>query len=574
MTSLTWRQEPLSKVCIVNPKKSELKITNEALPVSFVSMAAVDEQRGIISTSETRKISDVSRGFTYFREGDVLFAKITPCMENGKAAIAKGLVNGLGFGSTEFHVLRPRPGISPEWVFYFVRSKVLRMEAASRMTGSAGQQRVPTSFFDEKVIPVPPLDEQHRLTKILSEGDILRYERIKTIAETGKLIQSIFIEMFGDPMTNPKNWPIVSLEEITNLVTSGVTPRGGSQVYTKEGAYFLRSQNVQMNKLDLTDIACLPAEIHQRMSRTQICSGDVLLNITGASIGRVAWVDKLDREANVNQHVCIMRLKSDFAVPQYVSVCLSLPWNQQIINQIQSGASRQGLNHQQVRAFRIPLPPLPLQREFANRIVELQELERAQVESRKYLDQLFESLLYKSFRGEITETPRVDIPPPAKRLLYPRRQQVALALLSQLLAIRRQAVMQTQMMKYLFLTQERGGEKLGVNRLYQFQPYNYGPFSKKVYADLNTLVKKRLIDVEKRKKVRNPKDEFVLIRLTQKGVSVAQSVVSQLDQELREVICGVVSEFGLLSHEQLLNRVYELYPDYASKSVRRTLIRK
>jgi len=133
-------------------------------------------------------------------------------------------------------------------------------------------------------------------------------------------------------------------------------------------AYFIRSQNVLMNRLDLSNAAYLPAAVYASMCRTSVHEGDVLLNITGASIGRVTWVRGLDREANVNQHVCIVRLDSKLAAPEYVSVCLSLPPQQRMINTIQTGASRQGLNHQQVRSLQIPLPPVPLQREFAARV--------------------------------------------------------------------------------------------------------------------------------------------------------------------------------------------------------------
>ena len=167
------------------------------------------------------------------------------------------------------------------------------------------------------------------------------------------------------------------------------------------GPYFIRSQNVQMNRLDLTNVACLPGEVHELMNRTRVQPGDVLLNITGASMGRVTWVDELDREANVSQHVCLIRPQPNLVHPIYLSVFISLPSTQHFIRQVQAGASRQALNHQQVRALDIPLPPVSLQNQFAARVAEIRALETAQAASRKRLDDLFHSLLHRAFQGQL-----------------------------------------------------------------------------------------------------------------------------------------------------------------------------
>ena len=109
-----WRPRPLGEVCTVNPKLAVSEIPDGNSQMSFVPMAAVDEVRGTIARMEHRSYREVAKGYTSFRENDILFAKITPCMENGKAVIARGLTNGLGFGSTEFHILRPMGSVLPE----------------------------------------------------------------------------------------------------------------------------------------------------------------------------------------------------------------------------------------------------------------------------------------------------------------------------------------------------------------------------------------------------------------------------------------------------------------------------
>jgi len=172
----------LSEVCEINPPRKEIKNLPEDLEVSFVPMNAVNEVTGEIKNSLIRTLKDVKKGYTYFREGDVLFAKITPCMENGKAAIAKNLVNGIGFGSTEFHVLRPLNEVTPEWIFHFIRQKSFRKIAARYMTGSVGQQRVPKEFLEKARIPVPSISLQKSLTNHLNRIKrkieyLLRYQK-------------------------------------------------------------------------------------------------------------------------------------------------------------------------------------------------------------------------------------------------------------------------------------------------------------------------------------------------------------------------------------------------------------
>jgi type I restriction enzyme S subunit len=147
-------------------------------------MSAVDERRGVIERPEVRMFEDVQRGFTYFEEGDVLFAKITPCMQNGKHAIARTLIDGVGFASTEFHVIRPTREILAEWVHYFLRQPSTLAEAEHHFTGTAGQQRVPPDFLERLEIPLPPLEEQKRIVAILNE-QMCAVERARLAAEAG-----------------------------------------------------------------------------------------------------------------------------------------------------------------------------------------------------------------------------------------------------------------------------------------------------------------------------------------------------------------------------------------------------
>ena len=156
------RTVPLSEAVEINPKPDRGLLSDD-LDVSFVPMAMVEAGTGNIDATTVRKYAEVKKGYTYFRDGDVLFAKITPCMENGKMAVARQLRNGIGFGSTEFHVLRSREGVDPHYVYHFVAGSRFRAEAAHHMTGAVGQKRVPTSFLERAEIPLPPLEDQRRI---------------------------------------------------------------------------------------------------------------------------------------------------------------------------------------------------------------------------------------------------------------------------------------------------------------------------------------------------------------------------------------------------------------------------
>lgn len=385
----------IAEIAIIDPEKREINDIDDSVEVSFVPMSNITEQ-GELDLSDVKNLGDVRKSYTYFKEGDVLFAKITPCMENGKGCLAINLVNKIGFGSSEFYVLRPREGIDGLWLYYLTKAHKLRTQAENSMTGSSGHRRVPKYFFDKYKVYVPDIDIQKRIAQVLYRSKELIRQRDNQIEILDKLRESIFNYMFG----RDKNFENVKLGKFTTHVSSGVTPKGGQKVYTVEGIPFIRSQNVIMNKIVYDNISYIPTEIHESMSRSKVLKNDVLLNITGASIGRVAVYKGQDNMANVNQHVCIIRLKNDLK-PVYVCNYIATNEFQNKIKGMNSGATREALNYNQIKNFVIPKPPIELQNQFAEIVNKIEKEKELLKQSLEQLETNFKALEQKAFNGEL-----------------------------------------------------------------------------------------------------------------------------------------------------------------------------
>lgn len=187
----------LSKHVVLNPPKSELSITDDSTLVSFVDMQSVSE-KGFISNKEDKLYIDVrSGGYTYFAEDDIILAKITPCMENGKCAIAKGLTNGIAFGSSEFHVLRCDDQILNSYLFSLLNTDIVRQCAEKNMTGSSGHRRVPERFYANIEIPLPPMDVQERIAEECAKVDKEIIEALKIIEKESMTLSTKIESLSG-----------------------------------------------------------------------------------------------------------------------------------------------------------------------------------------------------------------------------------------------------------------------------------------------------------------------------------------------------------------------------------------
>ena len=206
----------LNELVEINPLRPKIDL-NPMDEVSFIPMSDVSESGRWIN-HQSRRFGDVSRSYTYFEEGDVLFAKITPCMENGKGCYPRNLVNGIGFASTEFHVIRAKENADASFLYQWSIYKPLRLKASATMIGSAGQQRVPTSFLESFKVPAIAKQEQIKIAEILSTVD-------QAIDQTESLVakqQRIKTGLMQDLLTRGITWSTCKLREVADVRVSNV----------------------------------------------------------------------------------------------------------------------------------------------------------------------------------------------------------------------------------------------------------------------------------------------------------------------------------------------------------------
>jgi type I restriction enzyme S subunit len=269
--------------------------------------------------------------------------------------------------STGFNVVQPASHkLSPKFAYYSLLTDGARQyfEAAAK---GVGYPAVDDKDFQSFIVPLPPLPEQQGIAAYLDASCAAidaavaaKRRQLETLdAIRRSIIHSFFADQ-GDAMNE-------RVKDIASKITSGVTPDGGAAGYLDSGIPLLRSQNVHFDGLRLDDVAYISAETHAGMSGSQLKLRDVLLNITGASIGRCTFVPDSFVEGNVNQHVCIIR-PGPCADHRFLAAFLSSPMGQDQIHSTFTGASRQGLSHSDLGLIRIPFPKIEVQREIVGRI--------------------------------------------------------------------------------------------------------------------------------------------------------------------------------------------------------------
>jgi type I restriction enzyme S subunit len=283
----------------------------------------------------------------------------------------------------------------PAYVFRFLRSPRGQLQVLSDFRG-ATVGGVSRGFVDRVKIPLPPLPEQRRIAAILDKADAVRRKRQQTLDLADQFLRSAFLDMFGDPVTNPKGWPVKKLGELLVFLTSG--SRGWARYYSEEGAAFLRIQNVGRNRLLLDDLAHVIPPDTKEAERTRLQTGDVVLSIT-ADLGRAAVIPDSLGPAHVNQHLGLLRVED--IEPLFLAEFLITDAAQLQFRALDTGQTRSGLNFNDLKRLKIPLPPMELQKGFASMHSRGEE---SRIRYQKLLSEtgeLSSTLVQRAFLGEL-----------------------------------------------------------------------------------------------------------------------------------------------------------------------------
>ena len=357
----------ISEVCTVNPRKSQLVATPDT-HVSFVPMADLNEHCIVFQPRDEKQLSEVSTGYTYFEDNDVLLAKVTPCFENGKAGIARGLLNGIGFGSSEFYVLRSNGQVLPEWIYFCVMHPLFRGAAVDQMTGTGGLQRVPRDYVENFQIPLPPLSVQQEIV-----AEIEGYQKVINGARA-------VLDNYRPHIPIDPAWPTFELSEVTTKITDGAhfTP-----TYVETGVPFLRVTDITESN---TSKKFIPQEEHDVLiKRCRPERGDVLYSKNG-TIGIAKLVD-WDWEFSIFVSLCLIKPKKKLLDPHYLKCFLNSDTAYAQATARSKSGTVTNLHLVDIKTIIIPLPPLATQQAIVAEI----EAEQALVNANRELITRFEN---------------------------------------------------------------------------------------------------------------------------------------------------------------------------------------
>lgn len=263
--------------------------------------------------------------------------------------------------STGFNVVQPAERkVSPKFAYYVLISEGARQYFEATAKG-VGYPAVDDKDFESFAFPLPPLPEQERIAAYLDASCTAIDAAVAAKRRQLETLDALRAEAFHATFARLSNGEVERVKDVAVKIGSGVTPDGGAAGYLDDGIPLLRSQNVHFDGLRLDDVAYISAETHAEMSNSQLKPRDVLLNITGASIGRCTFVPDGFGEGNVNQHVCIVRPGHRLHY-RFLASYLSSPMGQAQVLSSFTGASRQGLSHKELGLIRIPLPPVATQK--------------------------------------------------------------------------------------------------------------------------------------------------------------------------------------------------------------------
>lgn len=356
---------PFSKHVIINPSKTEIKNVSDETEVSFVEMASVSD-RGYIINKVPKILGELRKGsYTYFAENDIIIAKITPCMENGKCAIAKDLTNGIAMGSSEFHVFRCLPQIQNEYLFALLNNEYVRSIAQKNMKGSSGHKRVPELFYKEMMIPLPPLAIQQKIVDECKKVDDEVSKAIKDLDDSKDAINAIIMPCF-DRFKN------VVLNSVCDSFEYGTSEKSSSSGEVP----VLRMGNIVDGSIDWNDLVYTNNK--QDIEKLSLHRGDVLFNRTNSPIhvGKTALYED-EKSAIFAGYLVRVNYKKDVIRGKYLNYILnSEPMRQHGFSVMVKSINQANISASLLAQYEIPLPPLKDQDEIISKLEVIEDIKK------------------------------------------------------------------------------------------------------------------------------------------------------------------------------------------------------
>ncbi len=396
-SKVSWEQVRLGDILTYLDEQVELEDDKEYLTITVKRRHGGLEIRDKLFGREIK----TKKQFRLIR-GSFIISRIQ-CWHQAYAIVGDVAANVIA--STNYDQFAISPEVHPRFFWWLSHTPDFTETVRSSASGVVIEKMVfNRNAWLEKTVLIPPLLEQERIVAQIEEladkinkAHALRQQAI----EEAEVLYEVSV---GSLMAQLDRHPKDRLGNHVSKIGSGSTPLGGRASYPTSGVPFIRSLNVRMRHFQWDNIAFISPETHAEMAATQVHANDVLLNITGASIGRVACAPKELQEGNVNQHVSIVR--PDLTLePRYLMYWLSQPRIQEFINDKQKGATRQGFTKAQIEAFNIPMAPISEQREIVAELDALQAeadvLKDLQAETAAELDALLPSILDRVFKGEL-----------------------------------------------------------------------------------------------------------------------------------------------------------------------------
>lgn len=404
--SSKWPTKNLAEVCLIKPPKAEARqrLAQTDL-VSFVPMEDMGIDQKFLIPTQAKPLAGVTSSYTYFAEGDVLLAKITPCFENGKLGIASGLVNGIGFGSSEYMVFRPDKSVDKEWLYYFFSRQSFREEGAARMSGAVGHKRVAIEFIESYPIPVPPIIEQQRIVAILDRA----FEGIATAKTNAEKNLQNAHELFDGQHAavfaqRGAGW-VDRKKPLSDLCELIVDCEHKTAPTQEEGVPSIRTPNIGKGELVLDGVYRVSEETYQEWTRrAEPIAGDLIL-AREAPAGNVAVIPENLRVC-LGQRTVLIRPKKEVFDSEFLAHLLLSPEMQKALLAHSRGATVQHVNMKDIRALHVgSIPPLIEQRKIVSRLQEMscarEHLISIYQQKQTILDELKQSLLRRAFNGQL-----------------------------------------------------------------------------------------------------------------------------------------------------------------------------